>query len=116
MIDWQETNKLRRSMSRYFVAYARHVLGTLGMEGASMIRFRLAEVMADHNFRNGTRVEWKDVAAATGVHRSTLSKMLNVRGYNASVDSIDRLCTFFQCRVEDLLVHVPESAPGRDTE
>lgn len=73
-----------------------------------MIRFRLAEVMAEYAFRHGKRVEWKDVAEATGVHRSTLSKLLNVRGYNASIDSIDRLCTYFQCRVEDLMVHVPD--------
>lgn len=75
-----------------------------------MIRFRLAEVMAEYAFRQGRRVEWKDVAEATGVHRSTLSKLLNVRGYNASIDSIDRLCTYFQCRVEDLMVHVPDEA------
>lgn len=78
-----------------------------------MIRFRLAEVMAEYAFRNGKRVEWKDVAEATGVHRSTLSKLLNVRGYNASIDSIDRLCTYFQCRVEDLMVHVPDEATAQ---
>lgn len=75
-----------------------------------MIRFRLAEVMADYCFRHGKRVDWKDVAEATGVHRSTLSKMLNVRGYNASIESVDRLCTFFQCPVEKLLVHLPDQA------
>jgi putative transcriptional regulator len=42
--------------------------------------------------------------------------MLNVRGYNASVDSIDRLCTYFQCKVEDLMVHVPDDAPSGDAE
>ena len=79
-----------------------------------MIRYLLAEVMADFAFRRGKREDWKSVAEATGVHRSTLSKMLNVRGYNASVDSIDRLCTYFQCKVEDLMVHVPDDAPSDD--
>lgn len=78
-----------------------------------MIRFRLAEVMADFTFRHGKRVDWKSVAEATGVHRSTISKMLNMRGYNASIDSIDRLCTYFQCKVEDLMVHVPDD-PASD--
>jgi putative transcriptional regulator len=70
--------------------------------------------MAEHVFRHGKRVDWKDVSDATGIHRSTLSKLLNVRGYNASVDSIDRLCTYFGCKVEDLMIHVPDDGAGSD--
>jgi DNA-binding Xre family transcriptional regulator len=72
-----------------------------------VIRFKLAEAIAEFGFHAGRRVEWREVAEATGIHRSTLSKMLNVRGYNATTDSIDRLCTYFGCKVEDLMVHVP---------
>lgn len=73
-----------------------------------MIRFRLAEVMAEYSFRKGKRVEWQEVSKATGIHRSTLSKMVNSRGYNSTTDNIDALCAFFECRVEDLMVYVPE--------
>jgi putative transcriptional regulator len=72
-----------------------------------LIRFRLAELMARHSYEMGRRVEWLEVSSKTGVHRSTLSKMLNSPGYNTTTDTIDALCTFFGCPVEDLMVHVP---------
>ncbi len=73
-----------------------------------MIRFRLAELMAEHSFRQGRRVEWKEVADATGIHRTTLSKMINARGYNATTSNIDLLCKYFGCAVGELLVYVPD--------
>jgi putative transcriptional regulator len=80
-----------------------------------MIRFRLAEVMSDHAFKAGRRVEWKEVSEATGIHRSTLSKLLNTRGYNGTTDCIGKLCGYFNCRVEDLMVYVPDDEAGQPT-
>jgi putative transcriptional regulator len=73
-----------------------------------MIRFRLGELLADLNFRTGQRIEWQHVAEATGIHRSTLSKMLNTRGYNATTHNLDLLCRFFGCQVGDLVQYVPD--------
>ena len=73
-----------------------------------MIHYKLAELLARHNFSTGKRVEWKDVAEATGVHNTTLSRMINVRGYNATITSIDRLCRFFGCQVGDVIEYVPD--------
>ncbi len=71
-----------------------------------MIRFRLTELLSEKAFREGRRIEWQDVAQATGIHKATLSRMLNIRGYNASISSVDSLCRFFGCQVGDLLVYV----------
>ena len=73
-----------------------------------MIRLRLAELIADLSFAQGRRVGLQDVADGTGIHRTTLSKMLNVRGYNASLSNIDSLCRFFNCQVGDLAVYLPD--------
>ena len=73
-----------------------------------MIRFRLSELLTDLNFRTGQRIEWQDVAQATGINRSTLSKMLNKRGYNATTNNIDVLCRFFGCQVGDVMQYVPD--------
>ncbi|MDR6766501.1 DNA-binding Xre family transcriptional regulator [Acidovorax delafieldii] len=73
-----------------------------------MIRFRLGELLADLNFRTGQRIEWQHVAEATGIHRSTLSKMLNTRGYNATTNNIELLCRFFSCQVGDVMQYVPD--------
>jgi putative transcriptional regulator len=73
-----------------------------------MIRFRLAELMADKSFRTGTRVELQDIASATGIHRSTLSKMLHTRGYSATTGNIDLLCRYFGCKTGDVIEYVSD--------
>ena len=78
-----------------------------------MIRIRLAEQIAAHAFALGRRVELNEVAEGTGIHRTTLSKMINSRGYNVTASNLDRLCRFFECQVADLLVYVrDEDVPG----
>ena len=50
-----------------------------------------------------------EVAEATGIHRMTLSKIANRRGYNPTADVLDRLCSYFGCRIEQLVEHIPDS-------
>jgi len=75
-----------------------------------MIRFRLAELMEKRQFETGRRLTIGEVATETGLNRMTLSKILNQRGYSTGTDTVDRLCTFFNCRVEDLMQHLPGEA------
>lgn len=70
-----------------------------------MIRFKLREVMENC----GRRVTVQEVADATGIHRATLSRILNENGYNAETDTIEALCRYFNCRVEDVMEFVPDS-------
>jgi putative transcriptional regulator len=74
-----------------------------------MIRFRLKEVLAEKEFRDGRRVTFDEVAAATGIHRTTLSKLANQRGYNTTTDILDKLCTFFRVPLSDLAEHLDEA-------
>ena len=73
-----------------------------------MIRFRLPELLADKAFREKQRLDWKDVAVATGIHRSTLSRMLNTPGYNATTDNLNLLCRYFNCQVGDVATYIPD--------
>ncbi len=73
-----------------------------------MIRFKLGEVMEKKRFADGKRFSITEIAAATGLSRVTLSKILNQKGYGTGTDTIDRLCQFFECKVEDLMEHLPE--------
>lgn len=75
-----------------------------------MIRLRLAELLAEKAFQEKRRIEWKEVAEHTGMHRTTISKMLNIPGYNASLENLDHLCRYFRCQVGDLAVYVEDSA------
>lgn len=81
-----------------------------------MIRFKLAEMMEKMQFTAGRRITVSEVATATGLNRMTLSKLLNHKGYGTGTDTIDKLCTFFACRVEDLMEHLPDdsTAPSGD--
>jgi putative transcriptional regulator len=68
----------------------------------------LLELRAEKAFKEGRRIEWQEVAAQTGIHRTTLSRMLNTRGCNASASNMDALCRYFGCQVGDLAVYVPD--------
>ena len=73
-----------------------------------MIRFRLAELIADAQFKTGQRIKLIDIAEATGINRMTLSRMSNQRGYSTSTDTIDKLCKYFGCAVGDVAAYVDE--------
>lgn len=73
-----------------------------------MIRFKLAEQIEKKQFKESRRITIQEVAEASGVNRMTLSKILNRRGYSTGTDIVDKLCTYFDCSVADLLEHVPE--------
>ena len=71
-----------------------------------MIRFRLKELVADREFSIGRRVTFEEIAKATDIHRTTLSKIASQRGYNTTTNNIDSLCKFFGCPVERLMEYV----------
>lgn len=74
-----------------------------------MIRFRLAELIADKTFRERRVISLTEIGASTGIHRATLSKMANQPGANVGTDIIDKLCEYFGCQAGDLLTYVPNS-------
>lgn len=81
-----------------------------------MLRFKLREKIADYEFRERRRLQLQDLAAATGLNRMTLSKLVNQRGPNVQTHVLDKLCCYFECRIEDLVEHVPdamESTPSQ---
>ena len=81
-----------------------------------MIRFRLAELIADKAFKERRVVPLTEVAEATGVHRATLSKMANQPGANIGTDIIDKLCRFFVCQPGDLLTYIEDEVMSVDTD
>ena len=73
-----------------------------------MIRFKLKERIADKEFAEDKRVTISEVAKATGIHRMTLSKMINQRGYNTGTENLDRLCKYFDCAIGELAEYIAE--------
>ncbi len=73
-----------------------------------MVRYRLRELIADKQFQEQRRVKLEEVALGSGVHRATLSKILNRHGYHASMDALEKLCRYFGVGVGELLSFVDE--------
>lgn len=71
-----------------------------------MIRFRLAELIADKSFKERRVVTVSEIAQATGIHRATLSKVANQPGANIGTEIIDKLCRYFGCQPGELLTYV----------
>ena len=74
-----------------------------------MIRFRLAELIADKAFKERRVITLSEIAESTGIHRATLSKMANQPGANVGTDIIDKLCRYFECQPGELLTYLPEA-------
>jgi putative transcriptional regulator len=68
-----------------------------------MIEIRLREALERYHRRTGMRLTYHQLAARTGLARSTLESMASRPGYNASLASIDRLCEALDCEVSELL-------------
>ncbi len=81
-----------------------------------MLRFKIKEMIAKKEFEEGRRITITEIAEATGIHRMTLSKMMNKRGYNTGTENLDRLCAYFGCEIQDLVEYIPtpDSEAGQD--
>lgn len=72
-----------------------------------LLRYRLRELMADYQYKTGERITFGELSQKTGIHRATLSRIANQKGYSTVTDNIDKLCDFFGCTVSDLMEHIP---------
>lgn len=73
-----------------------------------MIRFRLKELIAEKEFQEGRRVTIEEISQATGIHRVTLSRISNQKGYTTNTDVLDKLCAFFNVNTNDVAQYIPD--------
>ncbi|MGE9293688.1 MAG: helix-turn-helix domain-containing protein [Puniceicoccales bacterium] len=78
------------------------------LETKLMVRFRLKELIADKEFKEGRRITLEEVSRETGIHRTTLSKIANQKGYVTNTDVLDRLCIFFGVPISGSAEHIAE--------
>ena len=79
-----------------------------------MIRYKLKELMAKKQFADDSRITMEIVAKATGIHRTTLSKIANIKGYKTSTDVLDRLCDYFDATLGELAEYVKVDIKDKD--
>lgn len=73
-----------------------------------MLRFKLKELIAEKEFQEGRRVTIAEISEDTGIARNTLSRILNQPGWSTRTEYLDRLCAYFDCRIEELVEYIPD--------
>lgn len=79
-----------------------------------MIRFRLKELIADKEFEEDRHITFEEISRETGIHRTTLSRIANKKGYVTSTDVLDKLCTFFKVNTHEIAEHILEEVLAQD--
>ena len=73
-----------------------------------MIRFHLKELIADKEFAEKRRITIGEISKETGINRMTLSKIINHPGHSTVTDNLDKLCNYFDCRIEQLATNIKD--------
>lgn len=71
-----------------------------------MIKCHLSRLMGERKLRIA------DVARETGLHRNTITLLYDETAMRVDLDTLNRLCVFFQIGVGDLFEYVPQAQGG----
>lgn len=73
-----------------------------------MIRVLLKQQLDEKAFRERRRITLNEVSEKTGISRPTLTRIVNIPGYNTNTDTICALCDYFECTPGEILQKVDE--------
>lgn len=76
-----------------------------------MIKFRLKEMMAKLEVEHGRKLTFDLLSRYTGISRQTLARIASPKGCNTSTENMERLCRFFKCAPEQILIFDPPIPP-----
>jgi putative transcriptional regulator len=81
-----------------------------------MLRIRFKELVAEKEFQENRRITLEEIAKVTGIHRTTLSKVSNHKGYNTTIDVLDKLCEYFNVQIGELAEYISSNSGGNTSE
>ena len=53
------------------------------------------------------KITAKEVARATGLGSSTISKLRNSKSVNINTNTLNKLCEYFNCKITDIIDYIP---------
>lgn len=65
-----------------------------------MIKCRLKILLAEHDMNQ------RDLAEKTGIRPSSISEMCNNKAKHIPLETIDKICEFFDCDVSELFTRI----------
>jgi len=77
-----------------------------------VIEVKLREAMEVYRRRTGERITYQLLAERTGLARSTIESIATRPAYNASLATIDKICTALNCAPGTLLVNQASKCAG----
>ena len=77
-----------------------------------MIQCRLRELMAVRARQGRRKVTYDLIREETGLSKNTLARLANDRADLVALNTMDRLCAFFDCQPGDLFIYVPTRQTG----
>lgn len=66
-----------------------------------MIKNHLSKLMGEK------RITITDVAKSTGMSASTISNLYNEKVKRLDFDTLEKLCEFFNCNIQDIIEYIP---------
>lgn len=73
-----------------------------------MIKCYLSRIMGER------KLKISDVERETGLHRNSITLLYKENASRVEIETINKLCAFFQCKVEDLFEYFPDEEPRED--
>ena len=67
-----------------------------------MIKIKLRELMWEKN------ISAVEIQKKTGIHATTISKIINGKHTNFGLDTVEKLCFVLNCNIEDLIQIIKE--------
>ena len=74
-----------------------------------MIRYKIRELIQKKYDEEGQKITLSYLADQVGIQSSAMSKIVKNQGYNTRMSTIEALCEFFNCRVEDVIEFIPDN-------
>ena len=64
-----------------------------------MIKIHLRELMGEKN------ISAVQIQKETGIHATTVSRIINGKQQNLGLETLDKLCTVLDCKIQDLITY-----------
>ncbi len=77
-------------------------------EEKQLIRYKILELLEQKSLKEGKKISLSQLGREIGLQSSAMSKLTKNRGYYSSLQTIEALCKYFNCKVEDVIEVVIE--------
>lgn len=72
------------------------------------IRYKLKELIELKEKVEGKKISQAAIAREIGVQRSAINKLVTSRDYVTTTTTLNALCSYFDCKIEDLVEYIPD--------